>query len=249
MGILRRLFGADPDSIDTDSGDPGSPQRASPEGPPVPTDPVEVLCDGLERLRTALEGEDWAMRERTPEQREVLAEVERIREFVEKQRLDSALIWLFEKIRHYPSWSRREDWDRSKRFPLEDIEGEKDEEKGEIVRFTLSGVRLDLRFRSYRYPYDSDPTEFAVFGLYDQTGKALLVVSATRSGMNYDERWRPTKVDAFQTGEWALHLMDLYTREDKKRARDLHRMVNELDKVDELRESFGLGRDDEPSHS
>ena len=71
----------------------------------------------------------------------------RLTELARANGLDKALIVLWEEIRYYPAWSKRDDWDKSNTLHLTDIRGSSEDGPGrdrdtESVEFTHGTQRF-----------------------------------------------------------------------------------------------------------
>ena len=74
---------------------------------------------------------------------------ERLSRFAREHELDQALIAVWEEIKYYPSWVKREDFDKWNKLRLTDIEGS-DEGEWNSVSFSHNGRRYSLSRKKWQ---------------------------------------------------------------------------------------------------
>lgn len=124
-------------------------------------------------------------------------------EFAQKNRLDVALIDLWEAIKHYPAWSERDDFEELNKLHLFDL-NEYEDKDTKLVEFTLDGARFKVGFRSW---YGAEGDGYADFSFFEDGEE----VFAIKCSGNYDGdfmHYSCFDVSAFRKrGTWATALL------------------------------------------
>ncbi len=247
MNLFDHLWGR---RSDNEPSRPVAPQ-ASNESTTVPRgeDPLVVLERSLQAVRESIRAHYRHLQELSSEERAALEQIEERREFVRSQQLDTVLCWFLSEVRHYAAWSQRPDASERIKLPLTDITGE-DDAGAKVIRFNMGDQRYELRFK--RWPHYGgwpDDVSFADLSLSDAGGTPLL---ALRVKQNVDQdheydRWHPSSIEAFRSGEWAVMLTSIYMSEKMARGRDVSDALSGLSRLDELRKAFGLPDSEPPA--
>jgi hypothetical protein len=172
-----------------------------------------------DKLSAALEAykRDYASRIKNPENmdaQKAAALVEEAKVIVGRSGLGPALApTLLEHIKHWPSWSKRDDFQKWVGFPATDIRAtsEENSKKKEVtgVLFTYKGERYGVRFTDGGSTWLPDGDTFHS-GEVDFVAKGETVLGLDVS-LDSDEfaQWRWHNVYAFKVGPWTKHLLEI----------------------------------------
>lgn len=151
----------------------------------------------------------------------------RLEDFARNKELDKALIALWEKVKHYPSWSQREDFGKSNKLELADVVGSR-KENVESVEFTYAGQRFML---SARHDHDIVGDPCVQLSFYED-GTEVFTIRCREHDDRYGigiTDYLCDDVSAFKKrGSWAKVLLRIYGQiqiADKKCSADAKELV------------------------
>jgi hypothetical protein len=204
---------------------PQSPQVV--EKPPIVETrkaeaPVDPFLDEVANLRSQVDAQAKAAtnarkRELDAQYAEDLNLRARLAEFAKNQRLDRALIDVWEKIKHYPSWSKREDFENWNKLNLKDISGSSNG-KVKSVSFVESGSKYTITEKTWD---GMEGERYADFALLENDEEMFSISCSVNYG-EYATSHSCHRVSGFKKrGNWARVLLSLHGRiqiEDGQRA-------------------------------
>lgn len=127
-------------------------------------------------------------------------------EFARNNRLDVALVDLWEAIKNYPAWFERDDFERLNRLQLSEINGYEDKDT-KFVEFSFDGARFKVGFRSW---YGMEGDGYADFSFFENGDE----IFAIKCSGNYDGdfmHYSCFDVVAFKKrGNWAKVLLSCH---------------------------------------
>lgn len=206
------------------------PQAALPQAPPSADSFLEEIISEKQRVGRQVEA---ATKEHERQAEERLSEAfevqERLGQFARDKELDKALIALWEEIKHYPSWSEREDFGKWNKLELADIVGSR-KENIESVEFTYAGQRFML---SARGDHDIVGDSYVELSFYEDGTEVLAIRCSPYTKYGISE-YLCDYVSAFKKrGSWAKVLLRIYGQiqiADKKSSADAKDLVTKSTK-------------------
>jgi hypothetical protein len=152
-----------------------------------------------------------------PDAEEAKKRVARADELVRQSGLGKALVTLVEHTKHWPAWSKREDFLNWTGFPVEEViaKEHRDEErykttKTTIVCFVYCGLQYGIVFK------DKGGTSLPDGDVFYSGTVEFVAASETVLGLNisqehneYTSEWRYSSVYALRIGEWTKALLEI----------------------------------------
>ncbi len=150
-----------------------------------------------------------------PDAGEARQRIKRAEDLVRQSGLAKALEVLLEHTKHWPSWSRREDFKKWVGFPVGEVqehrdEGKFDSTKNTIVCFTYQDDQYGIVFKDkggISLPdgeiYHSGTVEFVA------SGDTVLGLNITQEHNEYTSDWRYSGVYALKMGSWSKALLEI----------------------------------------
>ena len=119
---------------------------------------------------------------------------------------------LLEHVIHWPSWSKRDDFDKWKGFPAEAVRGSDDGTSDKcVVHFTYCGRAYTLRFAEESRSW-GDSSDCRIYGKVQLLSeeRAVLGLDAVKDLAKLDAaRWTWCNVFAFVPGPWMKDLIEI----------------------------------------
>jgi hypothetical protein len=136
--------------------------------------------------------------------------VEKAAEAVRTSHLDIVVPYLWEEMKHWPSWSKLEPKGRwTAPVEIGDLDGDSSAKKP-WIEWRTAGFLFRLEFEAARMSFDDEGQEYADIGVsVDDIEVARL--RFTRNAANEFERWRFVGVDALVIGPWMAQLVEFYS--------------------------------------
>lgn len=183
------------------------PQAAPPPAPPSGDPFLEEIISEKQRvdrqIGAATQEHQRQAEERLSEAHEIM---ERLGQFARDNEQDKTLIALWEEIKHYPSWSQREDFGRWNKLELADVVGSR-KENVESVEFTYAGQRFIL---SARRDHDIVGDSYVELSFYED-GTEVFAIRCSEHDKYGVTDYLCDYVSAFKKrGNWAKVLLRLY---------------------------------------
>ena len=155
-------------------------------------------------------------------------------DFARQHRLDLALISLWEEVRHYPAWSKRQDsgqWNKLGVTDCEGHEGHADREDVGRVSFILSGIRYEV-VQTRRRLFEGDiQADFAL----SENGTLVFGINTSVDYNDGGADYSCFDVFAFkERGSWARMLLNCWViREIESGKRSLEARYFKADEIKE----------------
>ena len=148
---------------------------------------------------------------------------ERLSWFARENKLDKALIALWEEIRCYPAWARRDDFDKWNKLHLTDISGSH-ETAAASVEFMHGAQRFKVTQKEETYSCD--------FSFFEGADEVFAINCSVKHG-EYATTYSCSEISAFKKrGIWAKVLLEYYGRiqieEDRSSAKYKYRRADEI---------------------
>jgi hypothetical protein len=139
-----------------------------------------------------------------------LEKKQRLSEFAQDHQLDRALIAVWEEVKYYPAWSKRDDFQQWNKLDVSDCDGsEEKNDRDDIkkVSFSYGGRKYEIT-RAERWLFDGD--KHADFILSENGGEVFGIntsVEHEEGGVTY----RCFDISIFKRkGEWFKFLLDAW---------------------------------------
>lgn len=133
---------------------------------------------------------------------------ERLSRFDREQDLDQALIGLWEEVKHYPAWIKREDFEKWDKLKLVNVEGSEAGES-ESISFSHETQRYTISVREW---HGMEGDTYADFSLHED-GKEVFGIRCSVQYEEYGTSYRCLDITAFKKRRnWAQLLLDLHRR-------------------------------------
>jgi hypothetical protein len=231
---LVQRFGTGTAPTPLEAKQPPPPAEEIDKDPPEPADPFLVKVQEARRRAEAELTEETNAHSKGLRTRfgEDVKLKEELATFARENGLDRALIAVAEEIRHYPSWSRRADFEKWNKLQLSEVSGEREGDE-EYVEFMFNGTRYKI-IKSASTGYDGDLyTDFSIF----EKNEEMFSISCSSEYHEHGMSHSCLDVTAFRRrGNWAEALLLMRGRidaESKKGSTDLSYL-----KADEIRSKF-----------
>lgn len=131
---------------------------------------------------------------------------QRLSAFARNNDLDAALTALWDEIKHYPAWSRRDDFAKWNTLKLSGIAGVKDNDT-ETVEFVHEG----RRFSVIRRKWSEQDTSYADFAFLEEDDEMFAISCMVEYG-EYSTTYDCFDIRAFKKrGAWARVLLHYYS--------------------------------------
>ncbi|MBI2292371.1 MAG: hypothetical protein HYU73_19055 [Betaproteobacteria bacterium] len=186
------------------------PPAFSPVTEPVKSEPDRFMLEILaERART-----EAAVKAATSQHKRELEErfdsdlkvKERLSQFARTNELDKALIALWEEIKHYPGWSRRDDFEKWNKLQLAGINGSSEKDTN-LVEFEHEGKVFKVSVRTWSGMESESYADFSFF----EAGEEVFSISCSANYGDYETIYRCINVSSLKKrGNWAKVLLALY---------------------------------------
>lgn len=164
---------------------------------------------------------------------EAKAKIARAQRIISDSRIGYSMTALVDHVMHWPTWSKRDDFEKWTAFAVSNVGGRKDKDEKEndrtIVQFDYSGARYTLVFVDEGMDrWGNDYTHrYGTVELY--AGQDLVcgldLSCDTSRGIEY-EQWRFTQVFAFAPGDWMKHIVEMGAHIDAHRTRQRDSILN-----------------------
>lgn len=156
----------------------------------------------------------------------------RLSAFAKQQRLDAALIELWDHIKHFPAWMQRDDFSQYNTLKLLGLSGESQSIDFSRVEFDYEGQRFKIEGRRST-GYDSSSVDVIFF----EDGDEVFALAASEGDPDEGERYSVFDIRAFRkAGNWAKVLLDLDARLRIHREKSIAEMG--YFRADEIKERF-----------
>jgi hypothetical protein len=131
----------------------------------------------------------------------------RLAKFARDNELDAALTKLWDEIRHYPAWSKRDDWQQWNKLGIESPSEEESADLGtKTLHFGYEGTRYSIATRDW---YGMEATSYKDFQLLEN-GEEVFAISCEVVHDDPLTWYSPLDVKAFKRrGNWASMLVRL----------------------------------------
>jgi hypothetical protein len=195
---------------------------------------LNALEGAIKSIRNAAAEERSALSALNDSDRNLLREVEKRKQFVRAQQLDTIACWLLSETWHYAAWSSRDDAAKWLILPASEISAVDDRTTGrKTVHFTSNGMPLQLDFR----PSRGGSAGQGDLRIASKEGETLLALAV--SEFEYD-RWCAFSVELFKPGTWVAVLVALY--EQAQVEQEIRRVLDTSgpEKLASLKKAFDL---------
>jgi hypothetical protein len=156
------------------------------------------------------------------------AKVDRAYQIVSQSRIGYSVCAILEHVKHWPSWSTRDDFQKWVGFPATNVSGsrekiERNHDKT-TVNFSYSGTPYSLIFidRGISTWNNDDMTAYGTVELFCADELVVGLDIGTDISKDYD-RWRFHGVNAFAPGEWMKHIIEMAALIDARNERTMNR--------------------------
>lgn len=208
----------------------GSKKSAAP--PPIPEanqpeqSPDQIICEMLSAYQQHFY--EKAKGQADPAIAQAKAKVDRAYQIVSKSRIGYSVCAILEHVKHWPSWSARDDFQKWVGFPATNVSGNREKVERNhdktTVNFSYSGAPYSLIFID-RGISTFDTGDMTAYGTVELFFAGELVVGldiGTDISKDYD-RWRFHGVNAFAPGEWMKHVIEMAALIDAHSERTMNR--------------------------
>jgi len=167
--------------------------------------------------------------------------VEERKNMARELKLDKKIIEIYEEIKFYPSWSKKEDWLTHRDFEIENPQAHKKENEETIV-FKLKGNQYFLKYfdKGSSIDFDGDYFHHTKLSLFEANSDKKLFEVNISVESDYITELKPFNISSFIPGKWMEDFLEAYEKmnflKDKK---ELDRTYDS-DEVDSLKKDFGL---------
>lgn len=143
--------------------------------------------------------------------REAEQKLAKASEYVRKSGLDLAVPFLWEEMKHWPSWLSNQEGRWKVPFPVTDVSGERSNSYRQgKVKWRWEDVFLAVGFKQLaNYGPVDDDLEFADF-VVEVDDVQVLKISCCRNSLKEFDKWRFVNVDALTVGPWMSKFVDYY---------------------------------------
>lgn len=187
------------------------------KGPGKPaqgTDPFLAAVQA-ERLAVERESQDQAIAYKTTVEAQVADDESlkaRLTQFARENRLDTALAQLWDEVSHYPTWSKRADWQQWNKLGITNPREEECKDyKNKTIHFEYGGTSYSIVTRQWD---GMDQTAFQDFQLLEN-GEEVFAITCETMYSDYVSWNRPVDVKAFKKrGNWASMLIQLIAKKN-----------------------------------
>jgi hypothetical protein len=132
----------------------------------------------------------------------------RLSKFAQANKLDEALIDLWEEIKNYPEWSNQENFNMRNKLGITEITGSRDN-KNNSVEFTYGRHRFKMTEHSHRGMENEEYVDYSL----SEDGKEVFTIGCSVNYSEYGRSCRCLSIEAFQKrGTWAKTLLEFYGR-------------------------------------
>jgi len=140
----------------------------------------------------------------------------RLAKFAKDNQLDTALAQLWDEMRNYPAWAKRDDWQQWNKLGIENpSEDELQDFRNRAIHFSYRGTRYCIHTRQW---YGMD-TAYMDFVLMESDEEVFAICCEV---VDDDMTWyRPVDVKAFKKrGNWASMLVQLFAKKNLESEKD-----------------------------
>lgn len=175
----------------------------------------DLLVESVRKFRSDFRSVEEKLKKEQEEAvagaKEKIAAAEKL---VSETGLDHALVKLLEEMWHWPSWSKRDDFEKHKHLDATEVSGETEEtEKEEIkrIRFKYAGTAYLFEFIEDKGYFEG--TKWGRINLYsnDERLVSLRVYHDLDRHSEYDQ-WSKLSVDGLSPGSWIVHVVEMESK-------------------------------------
>ncbi len=205
------------------------------KGPGEPAQDTDPYLEAIQTERLAAERE--ARNEGNAYREAVEAQVSdderlkaRLAKFAKDNQLDTALAQLWDEMRNYPAWSKRDDWQQWNKLGIENPSEEEFQDfRNKTMHFGYQGTQYSIVTRQWDGMETSTYQDFQLL----ENGEEVFAISCEVVYDDYMTWYRPIDVKAFKKrGNWASMLVHLFAKknlESEKGSADLRaRMASDI---------------------
>jgi hypothetical protein len=206
-----------------------------------PQDSTEKINDAILNLQNVFNHELQEMEERLKKGTgNVHQKVQERKRIARELRLDKKLVEIYEEIKHYPSWSKRDDWLTCRDFEIEDPQvSEVEHEKTISFDFKENHYSLKYFDDGSSTDFDGEYFHYTKLTLQDNFENKLIEINISVE-YDYMTVLSPFDITAFVPGEWMKDFLE-GSEQMKciKKKKELERKYDS-DYVSSLKKNFGL---------
>lgn len=172
---------------------------------------------------------------------DVHAMVAERKSLVRKLKLDQKLTEIWEEVKNYPGWAKREESLKYRLCEIDDPKAQK-RDKEQDISFLLNG-------HSYMFTYldeggttgfDGDYLHHTHLSLCDASDCLLIEINISVEHDHYGSALKPFDIMGFIPGAWIQDFLECYEKfQANKKMRDIKQKYDS-DKMAELKNKFGL---------
>jgi hypothetical protein len=137
----------------------------------------------------------------------------RLTKFAKDNRLDTALAQLWEEMRHYPSWSLRDDWPQWNKLGIDNpSKDESQDYRNTTMHFGYQGTQYSIATRQWD---GVESTTYMDFQLLENSEEVFAISCEVIH--DYMTWYKPIDVSAFKKrGHWASMLVQLLAKKNQE---------------------------------
>ncbi|HCE92401.1 MAG: hypothetical protein A2Z90_15490 [Burkholderiales bacterium GWA2_64_37] len=153
----------------------------------------------------------------------------RLAGFAKENQLDVALAQLWDEMRNYPAWAKRDDWHKWNKLGIENpSEDDYEDPRKRVMHFLYEGTKYTIATRQWEGIEDSSYMDFELL----ESGEEVFAISC-EVVYDYATWYRPVGVTAFKRrGNWGAMLVRLFAKmnlESEKSSADMRaRMASDI---------------------
>ncbi len=158
--------------------------------------------------------------------------VARANKIISESRVGYSACTLFDHIRHWHAWSKRDDFQRWVGFPATDVTGTQDK-----VERNNDRIVTDFRYRGVPYSVIFIDKGTSAWNSDDfNTYATLEIIASYKTVLGVDissdlskdlDRWHFNNVFAFAPGEWMKHIVEMAAYIDASQSQRMNNYVDE----------------------
>jgi hypothetical protein len=154
------------------------------------------------------------------------AKVDRAYQVVSQSRIGYSVCAILEHVKHWPSWSERDDFQKWVGFPASNVSGSREKvdhnHDQTTVNFSYSGTPYSLTFIDRGIStWSNDMTAYGTVELF-YAGELVVGLDIGRDISKDCDRWRFHGVNAFAPGEWMKQVVEMAALIDAHNERSMN---------------------------
>ncbi len=207
-----------------------------------PNKALQLIEAAVQNLRTILNEQLVLLEESLRSSSgDVHAMVAERKSLARKLKLDRKLTEIWEEVKYYPGWAKREEWPKHRLCEIDDPRVDK-RDKEQDVSLLLNGHSYTFTYldKGGTTRFDGDYFHQTHLSLRDASNSLLIEIHISVEHDEYGSVLKPFDVSAFIPGGWIQDFLECYEKfQANKKARDIKQKYDS-GKVVELKDKFGL---------